>query len=94
MQTLRLNNGREIPCDVAEISPTMHILYLVFPEMGITETALAFCNDADTSVMTYDAGDGSEPKVFRGFTIIVDIVPETFGTRIGMRQPFMDEVAN
>ena len=93
MNRLITKSGKEIRCDVAEVSPTMHILYLVLPDMGIVEAAALVCNDAETAEMIFIPDDNSEQRVFRNFTILVDIVPEVYGTRIGMRQPYMDEVA-
>lgn len=92
MDILTTKTGREIPCIAAEISPTMHLLYLVLPATSIQDAAQIFCNDEETETMTYNFGN-NEQKVFRKFTVLVDIVPEQYGTRIGMRQPYIDEVA-
>lgn len=94
MGKLITNTGREIECSVTQISPVLHILYLVFPFTGIQEIATIFCDDSETKKLKFVPDDpNAESKTFTGFTILVDIVPEPFGTRIGMRTPYYDEVA-
>lgn len=85
MGTLILNTGKEIECSVAEISPGLKILYLVFPNLTVPDVAPIMCSSMETTYMRFIPETGSE-KTFEGYTTLVDIVPEPYGIRVGMRQ--------